>query len=367
MPKRLLVPGRTVWRVERCPRAAVLIDASSCFGAMRSAFLAARRSIYVVGWDIDSRTELVGEAPPTDGLPTAFGPFLVALLARKPEVRVDLLLWDYSLVYAHEREKLPRLHLDWQMPPQVAFRLDNTVSVGSSQHQKLVIVDDTLAFSGGLDLTIRRWDTPGHEVEQARRVDPDGKPYKPFHTATIAGGRTLHLDRRPDRHAAVDGARRATPMMPAGRRWRPSSAEACGSRRRCSARRARPSEMPISAGCSRGGSRSTTASKPSISRVYGLAETGYGRPSVRLVAAAGRSSARCGWGSRSSSASSSARRSLFRCGAGSRPGEVRVFAGGRLIARTPLVAADSVSAVGTPGKVAWYARRTVHHLFGLVS
>ena len=181
MPKRLLVPGRTVWRVERCPRAAVLIDASSCFGAMRSAFLAARHSIYVVGWDIDSRTELVGEAPPTDGLPTAFGPFLVALLARKPEVRVHLLLWDYSLVYAHEREKLPRLHLDWQMPPQVAFRLDNTVSVGSSQHQKLVIVDDTLAFSGGLDLTIRRWDTPGHAVEQARRVDPDGKPYKPFH------------------------------------------------------------------------------------------------------------------------------------------------------------------------------------------
>jgi hypothetical protein len=32
-----------------------------------------------------------------------------------------------------------------------------------------------------------------------------------------------------------------------------------------------------------------------------------------------------------------------------------------------LVAADSVAAVGTVGKVAWYARRTVHHLFGLVS
>jgi hypothetical protein len=52
---------------------------------------------------------------------------------------------------------------------------------------------------------------------------------------------------------------------------------------------------------------------------------------------------------------------------GQREGEVRVFAGGRLIARTPLVAAESVSAVGTPGKVAWYARRTVHHLLGLVS
>ena len=51
---------------------------------------------------------------------------------------------------------------------------------------------------------------------------------------------------------------------------------------------------------------------------------------------------------------------------GQRVGEVRVFAGGTLIAREPLVAAASVSAVGVPGKVAWYARRTVHHLFGLV-
>ena len=52
---------------------------------------------------------------------------------------------------------------------------------------------------------------------------------------------------------------------------------------------------------------------------------------------------------------------------GQRVGEVRVFAGGRLIARTPLVAAESVSAVGTAGKARWYARRTVHHLVGLVS
>ena len=48
-------------------------------------------------------------------------------------------------------------------------------------------------------------------------------------------------------------------------------------------------------------------------------------------------------------------------------GEVRVFAGGRLIARAPLVAADSAPAVGAVGKARWYARRTVHHLVGLVS
>ena len=48
-------------------------------------------------------------------------------------------------------------------------------------------------------------------------------------------------------------------------------------------------------------------------------------------------------------------------------GEVRVLSDGRLIARTPLVAATSIPAVGVAGKAEWYARRTMHHLFELVS
>lgn len=177
----LFQPGRTVWRVEHARRAAVLIDGAAFFAAVREAFLQARRTIFIVGWDIDSRTELVGEHPPTDGFPTGFAAFLTELAARRPELQIHLLLWDYSLVYAHEREPLPRLSLNWQMPPQVTFCLDSTVPFGSSQHQKLVVVDDTLAFSGGLDITIRRWDTSRHDPQNPRRKDPAGEPYRPFH------------------------------------------------------------------------------------------------------------------------------------------------------------------------------------------
>jgi hypothetical protein len=52
---------------------------------------------------------------------------------------------------------------------------------------------------------------------------------------------------------------------------------------------------------------------------------------------------------------------------GQHVGEVRVFSGGRLIANVPLVTATAVSDVGAGGKVAWYARRTVHHLAGMVT
>ena len=101
-------------------------------------------------------------------------------------------------------------------------------------------------------------------------------------------------------------------------------------------------------------------------RVYALARTGYGRPVVKLVASrAIVSNARVGRPlvERVVAASSLA----LPVARGQRAGEVRVFDGTRLVARVPLVAATSVSAPGALGKVGWYARRTGHHLLGLVS
>ncbi|WP_043539266.1 VTT domain-containing protein [Salinarimonas rosea] len=182
----ILRPGETVWTVAQAPRAAALIDAAATFGAMRAAMRAARTRILVVGWDIDSRTPLVGdEYDPADGLPRELGPFLRALVARRPRLRVDLLLWDYALLYGLERELLPEVKLDWSMPRRIRARLDDVLPIGASHHQKIVVVDGALAFCGGLDLAIRRWDTRAHALDDPRRRDPDGAPYRPFHDAQM--------------------------------------------------------------------------------------------------------------------------------------------------------------------------------------
>ncbi|WP_421999189.1 VTT domain-containing protein [Reyranella sp.] len=178
----ILRPDQTVWRKERASRAAVLVDGANFYAAARAAFLKAQRRILIVGWDIDSRTRLVGAAgEPDDGLPAGVADFLSALVERRPELEVHLLLWDYSLLYAGERELLPRLSLGWQTPERITLCLDNTVPLGSSQHQKIIVVDDAVAMSGGLDLTIRRWDTSAHDAINPHRVDPAGEPYRPFH------------------------------------------------------------------------------------------------------------------------------------------------------------------------------------------
>lgn len=178
----ILRPGSNVWRVERAGRAAVLVDGAAYFQAVREALRKARHSVFILGWDVHSQAPLVGETGEVDdGSPPLFGDFLRALAETRPELSIHILLWDYALLYAAERELFPRWKFDWSTPEQVHFQLDGAVPLGSAQHQKLIVVDDAVAFNGGLDLTIRRWDTPDHRLDNPLRVDPAGRPYQPFH------------------------------------------------------------------------------------------------------------------------------------------------------------------------------------------
>jgi phospholipase D1/2 len=178
----ILKPDRNVWRVASARRAAMLVDGADYFAAVRRAMIKAQRSIVIAGWDIHSQTRLVGPSgEPDDKYPPLLADFMTALVNERPELEISLLLWDFSLFYATERDAFPTMTLRWQTPDRVRFCLDDCVPIGSSQHQKLVVVDDKVAFSGGLDITIRRWDTRRHRLDEPARVDPSEKPYAPFH------------------------------------------------------------------------------------------------------------------------------------------------------------------------------------------
>ncbi|MEX2495839.1 MAG: VTT domain-containing protein [Woeseia sp.] len=178
----VLEEGRTVWKVAHADRVAVLVDAADYFSALRKAMLAARRSIVVLGWDIDSRTPLVGRSGKAeDGAPRTFLPFLEALAKRRPKLDIRLLLWDYTLLYALDREPLPSLNLRWRTPPQVSVALDDCLPLGASHHQKIVVIDGRLGFCGGIDITLKRWDTSEHLPLHPGRVDADEEPYPPVH------------------------------------------------------------------------------------------------------------------------------------------------------------------------------------------
>ncbi|MBX3319066.1 MAG: phospholipase D-like domain-containing protein [Nitrospira sp.] len=189
VPPFNLLPGRNCWRVAEAESLAFLIDGASYFEAFYRAALNAEHSITILSWDIDTRTRLLRNVPDVEEFPTELGPFLRRLLRRKKSLHVHILNWDYSLIYATERQWVPALRFGLDSHPRLHFHLNSRHPLGACQHEKLVVIDDTVAFIGGLDLTKHRWDTSEHQEHEPRRLDPDGNTYDPFHDIhTIVAG-----------------------------------------------------------------------------------------------------------------------------------------------------------------------------------
>ncbi len=178
--KGLLVPGRNCWRIERANRLGFLVDGADYFKAVRAAIAQAKRTVFILGWDIDSRIRLVPDGA-NDGLPDELGEFLNEVVRRERRLRMYLLSWDFAMVFAMDREWMPLYKLDWRTHRRLSFRLDDKHPMGASHHQKVVVIDDAVAFVGGLDLTHCRWDTSEHGCNTPGRCDPDGEPYRPYH------------------------------------------------------------------------------------------------------------------------------------------------------------------------------------------
>ena len=180
-----LDPDRNCWRVGRAERGAFLVGGAAYFAAFRRAVLAARRFVHVLAWDINGGIDLVRDPGHDDGYPHRLADFLYAALDANPDLEIRILLWDYSMVYIAEREWLPLAR--WRRDPHPRLRLekDSALNLGASHHQKIVVVDDRLAFSGGLDLSTWRWDTAEHPARDERRKDPKGEPYQPYHDVQL--------------------------------------------------------------------------------------------------------------------------------------------------------------------------------------
>ena len=170
-----LTPGQNCLGIARAERAAVLVDGDAYFRAFVAACELAESHIVIVGWDLDFFTPLHRGTSPD-----ALGPFLHALLRRKRNLRLSLLTWDYSSLYLTERGLWSDRTRFWRRK-RARLVLDGAHPLGGSQHQKLVLIDDNLAFCGGIDLCQGRWDTPAHAVESPARVNTQGEPYAPFH------------------------------------------------------------------------------------------------------------------------------------------------------------------------------------------
>jgi phosphatidylserine/phosphatidylglycerophosphate/cardiolipin synthase-like enzyme len=178
----------------RADRLAFIIDSAPYFAAFMDAVTRAQRSVLILGWEVDSdirlRRELDGETED----PT-LAEFLSGVLEKRSDLHIHVLCWDWSMIYLLEREPWPRYTMGHNTHERLHFELDGKHPVGASHHEKLVVVDDRVAFIGGIDLGRRRWDTRRHDPDDPRLTSPADRSYRPFHDvqAVVSGdaARTL--------------------------------------------------------------------------------------------------------------------------------------------------------------------------------
>ena len=177
----LLKPGTTCWRIEKAEKATVIIDMADYFTAAKAAMLNARRSVHLVNWAFDPGTlfdpKPGGEGPDEDRI----GPFIKMLAETRPDLDVRILCWKASLPISATQNFFTLQDRRCFAGSRVQFKLDGALPLGAAHHQKMIIIDDELAFCGGGDIGPDRWDTACHEDDDPRRFRRKGKCYESRH------------------------------------------------------------------------------------------------------------------------------------------------------------------------------------------
>jgi phospholipase D1/2 len=214
----LLEPGRNCWRVALAGRASVIVDAADYYRLAKRAMLKARQQIILVGWDFDSRIFLdraAADDAPTKGVPNELGRFIQWLADNRPELCIHILKWDVGALKLLGRGTTLFRLARWMWHERITFKLDGAHAKGASHHQKILVIDDALAFCGGIDMTADRWDTRAHRHHHPDRRRPTTRRrYGPWHDATMAvdGDAAMALcELSRERWAAAGGGELPTP------------------------------------------------------------------------------------------------------------------------------------------------------------
>lgn len=221
---RLLVPGQTCWRTAVAGRFAPVVDGEDYLAHVKAAMLRAQRRVMIIGWDLDSRMTFEAGEPTMAG-PNHLGLFLHWLLWGRPELKVYLLKSNLRLLPAFDGfwfGVTPVGLVNQFTSRRLHLAVDGAHPTGAVHHQKIVVVDDTVAFCGGIDLTLGRWDTRAHRADDPRR-QAAGQPYGPRHevAAVVDGAAAAVLaEQARDRWEAATG-QALSPVTSDGSAWPP--------------------------------------------------------------------------------------------------------------------------------------------------
>ena len=208
----LLEKGSRCWRVATAARAAVLVDTEAYYGAAMEAMSGARRSIHLLNWAFEPDTRMRPQSGQSTRGADSIADFLKGLAEAAPNLEIRVLCWQSALPVAATQKFFPIVDRGVFAGSRVKFVLDGELPLGACHHQKIIVIDDAVAFCGGADIGQDRWDSLRHLDDDPRR-EQAGHPGRYY----------------PNRHevmALVDGPAAEALGELFRRRWRHCTGEA---------------------------------------------------------------------------------------------------------------------------------------------
>jgi phosphatidylserine/phosphatidylglycerophosphate/cardiolipin synthase-like enzyme len=139
----------------------ILVDGSEALPRLAEELARASSHVHLAGWFVTPDFELTRGGDPVE---------LRSLLARLAErVPVRVLLWAGSPLplFHPDRRDVDGARHALTFGTKIQFAADAKERPMHCHHEKIVVIDDRVAFVGGIDLTTYagdRWDTPAHEA-----------------------------------------------------------------------------------------------------------------------------------------------------------------------------------------------------------
>src|SRR5690606_23924504 len=129
----------------------IIIDGDEYFSNLYENILRAKQRIIFLGWDFDSRLNMIRSRKESERhkAQKELGRLMRHKAKNTPGLEIFILAWDFSTIYLPMRDLFQKIKFT-RFNTDIKFIFDGQHPLGSSQHQKLVLVDDALAYCGGL-------------------------------------------------------------------------------------------------------------------------------------------------------------------------------------------------------------------------
>lgn len=178
----ILKEGHNCCTIKNVDRLAMLIDGEEYYKAFFNTVPKAKRTVDILGWEVDSRINIghINEEYPSD-----LRQYFNRVVTQNRNLHINVLSWRSPMYLLFGRENFAATKWRFETDRNIIYRQVGHPHMYGTHHEKMVIIDGSCAFLGGMDISRKRWDTRDHKLENPLRKDEFGKHYHPIHDVQL--------------------------------------------------------------------------------------------------------------------------------------------------------------------------------------